>query len=152
LHHEALVVARARMVDRPRHNALAGSGLAADQNARVRLRNLLDQVEDALHRGARTNDSTERAAALDLPAQVRVLSAKPFVMFAEFDRKSGVLGGRFMSLQRPLHRQLQCIGNPRLRDPAIDQRFVDGPVQRSEFGIATQEHPDREWASLPGAL
>ena len=46
-------------MDRAGDQLLAGSRFAADQHGRVALRNLLDDVEHALQRRARADDSVE---------------------------------------------------------------------------------------------
>ena len=48
--HEELGGARAQIVDRPRHELLAGSGLAGDQHGALGRPHLADEIVDRLHR------------------------------------------------------------------------------------------------------
>ena len=62
---------RAAVVERLGHQLLAGAALAPDQHAEVRLRDLLDGLEDPAHGRARADQLLEAVLALDLLEQQR---------------------------------------------------------------------------------
>ena len=74
---EPLTAARAVVMNRARHDFLAGAGLAGDQDRAVGRRNRLEQLEETLHHRALADEPFEAVALLELRAQVRVLRFQP---------------------------------------------------------------------------
>ncbi len=70
---EALIRARAVVVNRPRDQLLAGAGLALNQHGAVHRRDQLQGLEDLLHRRALADDVVEAVAIAQLRAQFGVL-------------------------------------------------------------------------------
>ena len=139
---EALILARARVVDRAGHQVLAGAGLAGDQHGGVRLGHLLHHLEHLVHRRARADDLVEGVATLDLAPQREVLRAQPLVGLRERGGELDVLGRQLVGLERALHVEAHLVGLPGLLDVAVDAPFVDAAHQRADVGVARQQHAD----------
>ena len=74
---EPMHAPRAVVVNRARHDFLAGAGLAGDQNRAVGRRDGLEQLEEPRHRPALADDAFEPVALFELRAQIRVLRLQP---------------------------------------------------------------------------
>ena len=75
---EALAAASAQLMDGLSHDLLASAGLAGDQDGRVCLCNLRDQVVNGLHGGRGPDQCTEAAEPAQLPSE----AADLFLQFA----------------------------------------------------------------------
>ena len=71
----ALLPARAVVVDGVRDELLAGTARAADEHREVGVGDLADDVEHALHRGALADDVLEPVRARDLLLEARQVAA-----------------------------------------------------------------------------
>ena len=74
---ELLPAPRARVMDRARHDFLAGAGFAADQNRARRARDGLERLKQIAHRPTAADDAFEAVALLQLLAQPGVLRLQP---------------------------------------------------------------------------
>ena len=78
--HERPVATLAARVDRARDHLLAGPALAADQDVRLAVGHLPDQLEDALHRRAVADDGAIALAVPQLAAQAPVLAREQLLL------------------------------------------------------------------------
>ena len=72
--------ALAARVDRARDHLLAGPALAADQHVRLAVGHLPDQLEDALHRRAVSDDGAIALAVPQLAAQAAILAREQLLL------------------------------------------------------------------------
>ncbi len=105
---EALVGARAVVVNRPRDQFLAGARLALDQHGAVHRRDQFERREDVLHRRALADDRVEAEAVAQLRPQFGVLLAQAAAF--ELRRRA---------------RATSCVDLERL-DQEVDRAALDG--------------------------
>ena len=94
-----LALARPVEVDRPGHQFLAGAALALDQHGQVAVGDLLDQVEDLLHRRRAAHDVAEAHPVLGHRAQPPVLAHQVGALPGVLQRQRRVVGERLDEAQ-----------------------------------------------------
>ena len=111
---EALVAARARLVNGARHHFLPGAGLAGDEHGRAARRHRLDHLRERAHRRAAADDPRQAVALLELLAQVRIFRSQAPLFerrfqhvqqFFELERLADEVGGAALDgIDGVLHR------------------------------------------------
>ena len=81
----------AAVVNRPRHQLLAGPRLARDEHGALGLGHALGPVDDLLHRPAAADDAVVAELLVTLAEQVAMLGAKPLVLDGPADGDEQVI-------------------------------------------------------------
>jgi hypothetical protein len=135
---------RARLVDGLRDELLAGPALAPDEHRQVRLRHLLDLLEDAAHRSARADHRAQAVVAPDSLEQQPVLVLEaPSLEGARHDEADLVVveGLRHVVLGAGLHRLDRDLLGPVCRDHhhgSLGARGLDRPQDVHAGGRAAE--------------
>src|SRR5438552_5826858 len=132
---EEVVAARSGGVDGARHQLLAGTGLALEEDRGARAGDPGDQLEHVPHRLAGAH---QLGWPLDL-AQVGVLDREPLVRAPELLHQPNVLAHQVESLDRAAEREPELLALPRLGAVAVDAALVDRLDDGVDVGVAGQD-------------
>src|SRR6185503_7701017 len=89
--HERALAAAALLVDRSRHELLAGAALARDHHRRRAVGDLPDGVEDVEHLPALADEGLERALLAQLTPEGLVLVLQPLALERVRDRQADLV-------------------------------------------------------------